>query len=260
MLRGNLATAKAKFQSTIGQEPFINAAAHSLALIQAQEGSAAAPITYRNGMWRFKPKYLVLCGGRGSEDVRPPVDDMFDTSMGKDVRLVEFWHPEVATELEPFYQQLGALAESHMARLEPLKERMIALGDNPRFAGGVSGHGGMMESYDAWAARLDHLIASLDEIEPFVLQAQKKLDAATATAARIAGENQVYVMERVIALARTPGDHCPTYRSLISQGIQGLRPHAERMAAESREYARIWYKMSTGLLSNVGDPGSSRHR
>ncbi|MEX1994768.1 MAG: hypothetical protein WD929_08900 [Steroidobacteraceae bacterium] len=248
MLRGNLAVAKAKFQSTIGREPFLNAASHNLALIQAQEGSAAAPITYRNGMWRFKPKYLVLCGGRDSEDVRPPVDDMFDTSMGKDVKLVEFWHPEIATELGPFFEQMGAISESRIAILEPLKERMIALSYNSRFAGRTD------DPYDAWANKMSQLIEDLDENEPYVLQAQERLDAAIAMASRVAGQNQRDVLQRIIALAVTPGNHCPTYRSLISQGIQGVRPHAERVAAESREYARIWYKMATGLLSNIGDP------
>jgi len=248
MLRGNLAVAKSKFQSTIGQEPFINAASHSLALIQAQEGNGAAPITYRNGMWRFKPKYLVVCGDPGSEDVRPPVDDMFDTSMGKDVKLVEFWHPEIATELAPFFEQMGALAESRMAILEPLKERMIAMSDNSQFAGGTE------DPYDAWADKISQLINGLDEYEPYVLQAQERLDAAVKMAGKIAGENQRDVLQRVVALAGQPGNHCPTFRSLISQGIQGVRPHAERAEAASREYARVWYKMATGLLSNIGDP------
>lgn len=248
MLRGNLAAAKAKFQSTIGQEPFINAASHALALVQAHEGNAAAQNTYRDGMWRFKPKFLVLCGGAGSEDVRPPVDDLFDTSMGKDGQLVEFWHPEIATELEPFLEQMGALAESRMAILEPLKQRMIATGDNPRFANSMD------DPYDAWAEKMTQLIDGLDENEPYVLQAKEKLDAAIAMAGKISGENQAHVLERVVALVGQPGNHCPTFRSLISQGIQGVRPHAERAEAESREYARVWYKMATGLLSNIGDP------
>lgn len=248
MLRGNLTVAKSKFQSTIGQEPFINAASHSLALVQAHEGSAAALNTYRSGMWRFKPKYLVLCGGVGSEDVRPPVDDMFDTSMGKDVQLVEFWHPEIATELEPFLEQMGALAESRMAILEPLKARMIALSDNPRFANSMD------DPYGAWAEKLTQLINDLDESEPYVLQAQARLDAAIAMAGKISAENQAHILERVVALVGQPGNHCPTFRSLISQGIQGVRPHAERAEAESREYARVLYKMATGLLSNIGDP------
>jgi len=247
MLRGNLTAAKAKFGSTIAQEPFLNAASHGLALVQAQEGSGAAETTYRNGMWRFKPKYLVVCGGSGSSDVRPPVDDMFDTSMGKDVALVEFWHPEIATELEPFLEQMGALAESRMAILEPLKQRMVALSDNPRFADTDT-------PYDAWAEKMSQLISSLDEDEPYVLQAQKKVDAALAAAGKISAENQAQVLERVIALVGQPGNHCPTFRSLISQGIQGVRPHAERAEAAQREYARIWYKMATGLLSNIGDP------
>jgi hypothetical protein len=254
MLRGNLAAAKSKFQSTIGQEPFINAASHGLALIQAHEGSAAARTTYRNGMWRFKPKYLVVCGGRGSDEVRPPVDDMFDTSMGKDVKLVEFWHPEIATELKPFLEQMAALAESRMAILEPLKQQMIAHGDNPRFAGNVTGHGGALEAYDAWAEKMSQLIDSLDEDEPYVLQAKERLEAAGALAGRIAAENQRDVLQRVVELAGQPGNHCPTFRGLISQAIQGVRPHAVRMEAASREYARVWYKMATGLLSNIGDP------
>jgi tetratricopeptide (TPR) repeat protein len=247
MLRGNLAAAKSKFQSTIGQEPFINAAAHGLALIQAQEGSAAAATTYRNGMWRFKPKYLVVCGGAGSDDVRPPVDDMFDTSKGKDVELVDFWHPEIATELKPFFEQLGALGTTHMAMFEPLKQKMIALSDNPRFADSD-------DLYNAWADKMSQLINGLDEDEPYVLQAKEKLDAALEAAGKIAGENQRQVLQQVMALVGQPGNHCPTYRSIISQGIQGVRPHAERLQAEFGAYANVWYKMATGLLSNIGDP------
>lgn len=256
MLRGNLAAAKSKFQSTIGQEPFINAASHSLALIQAQEGNGAASTTYRKGMWRFKPKFLVVCGGAGSDsdDVRPPVDDMFDTSKGKDVQLVEFWHPEIATELKPFFEQMGALAKSHMASLEPLKQQMIDLSDNPRFAGRVSGHGGMTEAYDAWAEKMSQLINSLDEDEPYVLQAKEKLEAAMKRAGDVAARNQGEVLQKILALIGQPGNQCATIRSIISQGIQGVRPHAEAAEAASREYARVWYKMATGLLSNIGDP------
>lgn len=248
MLRGNLAAAKAGFQSTIGREPFVNEAAHALALVQAHEGNSAAQKTYLAGMWRFKPKFLVLCGGQGSADVRPPVDDMYDTSMGKDVRLVEFWHPEIAGELKPFYEQLGALSQSRAAIAEPLKQRMIAMGDNPRFATAMD------RPYDAWAEKLTQLIAGLDENEPYVLQQQEKLERAIQNAERIAGQNQAFVLERVTQLAVQPGNHCPTYRSLISQGIQGVRPHAERVEAEYRAYARVWYKMATGLASNIGDP------
>ena len=249
MLRGNLAAAKSSFQSTIGREPFLNEAAHGLALIQAHEGNAAqGRQTYLDGMWRFKPKYLVLCGGRGSEDVRPPVDDMYDTSMGVEGKLVDFWHPDKASDLEPFYARVGALALAQNALAEPLKLRMIEMSNNPRFAGGTD------DPYDAWAAKLSQLINSLDEFEPFVLQQQEKLESAIQNAQRIAGTNQGFVLERVMQLAMQPGHHCPTYRSLISQGIQGVRPHAERVEAEFQAFARIWYKMATGLNSNIGDP------
>lgn len=248
MLRGNLPAAKASFQLTIGREPFLNEAAQALALAQAHEGSGSAQQTYLAGMWRFKPKFLVLCGGQGSADVRPPVDDMYDTSMGKDVRLVEFWHPEMESELRPFFEQMGALADSRQAILGPLQQRMIAMGDNPRFATAMD------RPYDAWAEKLTQLISGLDENEPYVLQQQEQLERAIRTAGRIAGQNQAFVLERIIQLAMQPGNHCPAYRSLISQGIQGVRPHAERVEAEFRAYARVWYRMATGLASNIGDP------
>lgn len=111
-----------------------------------------------------------------------------------------------------------------------------------------------MEAYDAWAEKMSQLIGSLDEDEPYVLQAKEKLDAAIATAGKVSAENQAAVLQQVLAMVGRPGNHCPTYRGLISQAIQGVRPHAERMEAASREYARVWYKMATGLLSNIGDP------
>jgi hypothetical protein len=248
MLLGNLVAAKSKFGSTIASEPFLNQASHALALIQAQEGNPAASTTYRDGMWRFKPKYLVICGDPGTSDVRPPVDDMYDTSMGKDVRLVEFWHPEIASELAPFFEQIGALAESRTPPFESLKQRMVEMSTDPRYATDRD------DPYDAWAENLSQLINGLDEYEPYVLQAQAKLDAAMKAAGEVSAENQAYILERVVAMVGQPGNHCPTYRSLISQGIQGVRPHAEAAEAAANEYARIWYKMATGLASNIGDP------
>ncbi len=248
MLRGNLAAAKSKFQATIGRDPFINEAAHGLALIQAHEGNAAqGRQTYLDGMWRFKPKFLVLCGGQGSPDVRPPVDDMYDTSMGVEGKLVKFWHPDKASDLAPFFEMAGALATAANDRAEPLKQRMIAMGNNPRFADGTG------DPYDAWADKMSQLIWSLDEDEPYVLQQQEKLERAIRTAERIASHNQGSVIERVVQLVMQPGNHCPTYRSLISNGIRGVLPHAERVEAEFREFARVLYKMATGLNSNIGD-------
>lgn len=249
MLRGNLAAAKAAFQKTIAQEPFINEAAQGLALIQAHEGNAAqGKRTYLGGMWRFKPKYLIACGDVGVEDVRPPVDDMFDTSMGVEGKLVEFWHPDIAGNLEPFFKMVGALSTSTLARAEPLRQRMVALGNNPRFAGGTE------DPVDAFSEKMSQLIAGLDENEPYVVKERDAVDRAMRAAERIAGQNMSFVLERVNQLAMQGGNHCPTYRSLISQGIQGVRPYAERVEAAQREYARVWYKMATGLNSNIGDP------
>ncbi len=249
MLRGNLAAAKAGFGKAMGQEPFINEAAHGLALIQAHEGNAAqGKRTYLGGMWRFEPKYLIACGGSTDEDVRPPVDDMFDTSMGVEGKLVKFWHPDKASDLKPFFEMMGALALERVALAEPLKQRMIAMGDNPRFAGGTE------DPYDAFAGKMSQLIASLDELEPFVLQKQDDVERAMKVAQRVSGENQAFVLQRVVELVGQPGNHCPTFRSLISQGIQGVQPHAVRVMEAQREYARVWYKIATGLNSNLGDP------
>jgi tetratricopeptide (TPR) repeat protein len=249
MLRGRLGEARSKFSAAIAREPFLYESAHSLALLQAHEGNgAAAKRTYLAGMWRFKPKYLVACGGRGEEKARPPVDDMFDTSKGIEGKLPEFWHPDKASDLKPFYEQMGVLARASIAEAAPLQQRTIALSNNARFAGGSE------DPYDAFAEKMSELISSLDETEPYVLQVKDDLDAAVAKAEEIAAQNQASVLERVTELAGRPGNHCPTYRSLISQGVRGVLPHAERVEAAYREYARVWYKMATGLNWHLGDP------
>lgn len=249
MLRGRLGEARSKLSAAIAREPFLYEAAHSLALLQAHEGNAAAgKRTYLAGMWRFKPKYLVACGGRGEDKARPPIDDMFDTSNGVEGKLPEFWHPDKAGDLKPFFEQMGALALASTAEGVPLQQRVIAMSDNARFAGGSD------DPYDAFAEKMTELISSLDEVEPYVLQVKDELDAAVAKAEEIASQNQASVLERVVELAGRPGNHCPTYRSLISQGVRGVLPHAERVEAAYREYARVWYKAATGLNWHLGDP------
>ena len=72
MLRGNLAAAKTGFQKAMGQEPFINEAAHGLALIQAHEGNAAqGKHTYLGGMWRLRAEVPDRLR-RGGRRRRPP--------------------------------------------------------------------------------------------------------------------------------------------------------------------------------------------
>lgn len=248
MLRGNLGVAKEKLGATIAAEPFLNEASHALALIHAHEGNTAARQTYLDGMWRFKPKYLIVCGGDADEDVRPPVDDMYDTSMGVEGKLIDIWHRDKAGDLGPFFETMGALGTAANARAEAFMQRMIAMGTNARFAGGAE------DPYDAWANKLSQLIAGLDELEPVVLQKKEALERAMLRAGRISGENQAFVLERVVQLAMQPGNHCPTFRSLISQGIQGVLPHAARVEEAHRDYARTWYKVATGLNWNIGDP------
>ena len=217
--------------------------------MQAHEGnSTQGKRTHLGGMWRFKPKYLIACGASADEKVRPPVDDMFDTSMGIEVNLVEFWHPDKASDLEPFFEMVGALGIARLALAEPFKQRMAAMGNNPRFAGGTD------DPYDAWAAKMSRLIGSLDEIEPYVLQKKDNVDRAILAAEEIAGQNHSFVLQRVVELATQPGNHCPAYRSLISQGIQGVQPYAVRVEEVQREYARVLYNIASGLTSNIGDP------
>ena len=243
MLRGDLGAAKSGFQKAMAQEPFINESAHGLALVQAHEGNAAqGKRTYLGGMWRFKPKYLIACGASADEEVRPPVDDMFDTSMGVEVNLVEFWHPDKASDLEPFFEMVGALGMTRLALAEPLKQRMTAMGSNPRFAGGTE------DPYDAWASKMSRLIWSLDEIEPYVLQKKDEVDRAVRAAREIAGQNHSFVLQRVVELATQPGNHCPTYRSLISQGVQGVQPYAVRVEEAQREFARVCTRSRPALI------------
>jgi hypothetical protein len=248
MLLGQLADAKANFGRTIAQGPYLYEAKRALALVQAHEGNTGqAKDTYLAGMWRFTPKQLVFCGGSREDDVRPPVDDMFDTSMGVDGKLVDFWLPDKASDLARFLEMAGSLATERLGRAEPLKQRMIAMGDNPKFADTDT-------PYNAWADKMTQLISGLDENEPYVLAAKDTVDRAFEQAGQVSGTNQAFVLERIVELSVTPGNHCRTFRSLISSGIQGVLPHAERLEAAQREYARVWYKIATGLNAKIGDP------
>ena len=54
-----------------------------------------------------------------------------------DVELVDFWHPDKATDLGPFFKMVGALGKSRLDLAEPLKQRMSAMSNNAKFAGGT---------------------------------------------------------------------------------------------------------------------------
>jgi tetratricopeptide (TPR) repeat protein len=246
MLRGRLVEAKTNFNAAIARGPFLYEAKRALALVQAHEGnSGAAKNTYLDGLWRFKPKQLVYCSDNHDE-VRPPVDDMFDTSKGVEGRLVNFWLPDKASDLGPWGKMVGGLATERLALAEPLKQRMIEASNNPKFANTDT-------PYNAWANKMTDLIDSLENIEPYVLAARDRSDRAIEQAQQVAGRNQADVIERVQQLALMPGEHCLVYRSLISQGIRGVVPYAERYEAAQREYARIWFKIATGLNARIGD-------
>src|SRR5688572_30359690 len=125
MRLGRLAAAKANFSRAITSGPFLNEAKHALALVLAHEGNTAqAKQTYRDGLWRFMPKQYVSCVAGSDEEVRPPIDDMFDTSMGIEGKLVDFWLPDIASDLRPFLEMMGKIGEHRNTLIEPLKQRM----------------------------------------------------------------------------------------------------------------------------------------
>lgn len=250
MRLGRLAAAKANFSRAIGKGPFLNEAKHALALVLAHEGNTAqAKQTYRDGLWRFTPKQYVSCVANSDEDVRPPIDDMFDTSMGIEGKLVDFWLPDIASDLKPFLEMMTKIAEHRTALIEPLKQRMIAMGSNPnpKFSDNDT-------PYNAWAGKMTALIHGLEEEEPYVLALQASLDRAREAVTKVSGPNVGLVVQRTIELSLTPGNHCREIRSLVSNAVHGVRPAVETYIAAQREYARVWYKMATGLNAKIGDP------
>jgi len=249
MRLGRLGAAKANFSRAISKGPFLNEAKHALALVLAHEGNTAqAKQTYKDGLWRFTPKQYVNCVAGSDDDVRPPIDDMFDTSMGIEGKLVDFWLPDIASDLRPFLEMMMKISEHRNTLIEPLKQRMIAMGSNPnpKFADNDT-------PYNAWAIKMTALIHGLDEEEPYVLALQASLDQAREDVKKVLGPNMGVVVQRTIELALTPGNHCREIRGLVSNAVHGNKSAVERYIAAQREYARVWYKMATGLNAKIGD-------
>jgi tetratricopeptide (TPR) repeat protein len=251
MLRGNLAVAKAKLQTTISNQPFLNEARRVLSLIQAHEGGAAqGKKTYIDGMWRFNPGTPVLCGESLDKTRRPTVDKMFDTSRGKPGRLVDFRHPHAADDLPGFIEKVSALETRYASEAQAQGARLIRLGDVLHKSQGRD-----PTPYEAWADEMSSLIASLDEDEPLILKLQADRDAsekdAEAAVGRAASKVNMKLNELVLSGKK---DLCPDQRSATTQAMSEIRPYLVHWETMQRRYAKSWYKMTTGLNAHIGDP------
>jgi tetratricopeptide (TPR) repeat protein len=245
MLRGRLGEAKSAFSRTIALDPFLNEASRSLSLVEAHEGAGdQAKQTYLDGMWRFKPKEIIFCGA-DSDDVRPPVDDTFDTSQGVSGKLVDFWYPGNADDLEKFSQAIQEVLEERLDIATAHMDRAISLSDVVDFATDAP-------PYDVWAAKMSLLIESLDENEPVVLELQASKEAAEERMGEVAGAATARVLKRLIDPAGPPA--CREWRSLVNGAIGQISPAAKQLEMAQRRYAAVWYRIATGLNAQVGDP------
>ena len=251
MLLGNLAAAKAKLQTTIGNQPLLNEARRVLSLIQAHEGAAAeGKKTYIGGMWRFDPGTPVRCGENLDKARRPTVDKMFDTSRGKPGRLVEFRHPRGADDLPGFFERMGAFEVQYASEAKAQSARLMRLGDVLH-----KSQGSDPTPYEAWADGMSTLIASLEEDEPLILKLQADTDAsekdAQAATQRAAKKVKMKMNELVLSGKK---DLCPDQRAATTQGMAEIRPYLVHWETMQRRYAKSWYKMTTGLNAHIGDP------
>jgi tetratricopeptide (TPR) repeat protein len=252
MLLGRLDEAAAHFGNAKRLDPFINEAGQALALVQAHQGSGGqARITYRDSLWRFKPKMLVYCGasaqGEETEEARPPVDDMFDTSMGTPGELVRFQHPNSINDLERFHEEMTNRAKEHLQRQQPWNARVERLGP------GLPPHDASPEA--AHADKMSLLIGTLDEEEPYVVWLREQ-DWAAADAAGVASGNAKAGILRKANETVMAGRHitCGDWRSWVNTAIAETGPLAKQAELAQRRHARDWYRIATGLNAKIGHP------
>ena len=251
MLRGELAPAKSQFSAAIGRDRFINEAVQALALIQAHEGNGQqGKETYLASLWRFKPKQLVFCGAQGTkadEQARPPIDEVFDTSMGKPGELVHFWHPARTDDLRRWDKDIGDLLTERGAIMQKAAARMQALAPKVNLSQSRTPD-------DAYNEKMTLLLEGLDEQEPYVVKLMKAEEAVrTKTEASVGQAGEVYGRENMKFAMSPTRNICPLQRAAATRGIQAVGGPAKELELAMRRTARDWYKMATGLNAKIGD-------
>jgi tetratricopeptide (TPR) repeat protein len=248
MLRGELADAKAQFARTISSGPYLYEAKHALALIQAHEGGRLqGEDTYLDGMWRFKPKELVICGVKRDKSVRPPVDEMFDTSMGVPGELVKFRHPSRTDDLEKWGREIAALGAERGAIAKQAGDRMKALSSKLSWSTKV-------EPIVIFNQKMSLLLESIDENEPYIVALMADEEAIRESALQGVQAAVTDHLERTYKIAMSGAQNiCQPLRASATRGIQEAGPHLRQIELAMRRTARDWYKITTGLNAKIGD-------
>ncbi|HEY7739557.1 MAG TPA: hypothetical protein VIB01_02975 [Steroidobacteraceae bacterium] len=253
MLLGRLGEAATHFGNAKQLDPFLNEAGQALALVQAHQGSGSqAKITYRDSLWRFKPKMLVYCGasarGEETDEVRPPVDDMFDTSMGTPGELVRFQHPNSINDLERFHEEMTSRAQERLQLQKPWNARVEQLG--PSLALHVD-----LDPEAAHADKMSLLIGTLDEEEPYVVWLREQEWAAAQAAGAASGEAKSGILRKstqaIMAGSRIT---CADWKNWVNRAIAETGPAARQAELALRRFVRDWYRIATGLNAKIGHP------
>jgi tetratricopeptide (TPR) repeat protein len=248
MLLGRLGPAKSHFSRSMGLDPFLNEAGHALALVQAHEGAGTqAKKTYLDSMWRFKPKQIVYCGA-SSDEARPPVDDMFDTSMGIPGNLVDIDYPRNADDLERFRRDVLALMQQINAISAPWGERAMQIGKTLDWGSDASPEIVQAQKYSL-------LLEGVDEEEPYILKLKAEEDAAFEAANEASGAAGAAMLRKMNAAVGAGSEiKCSDWRMWANTAISQATPAQRRLEATQRRTARDWYKITTALNARVGDP------
>lgn len=248
MLLGRLGPAKSLFSRSMSLDPFLNEAGHALALVQAHEGAGTlAKKTYLDSMWRFKPKQIVFCGS-SRDEARPPVDDMFDTSMGTPGELVKFQHPTGADNLVRFREEMLRLMQQRNEIAASWSPRANQIGETLDWGSDASPE-------VVQAQKFSLLLESIDEEEPYILKLKAEQDEAFEAANEASGAAGAAIIKKMNAhLVDGREIKCSEWRSWVNTAISQASPALRRLEMAQRRTARAWYKITTGLNARIGDP------
>lgn len=268
LLRGNYSKAKEQLIRARQLDPFLRESALALAVAEARLGEEAeARKTYASALWRRMPARIVILdtpegGKRGpaqtaapgspeavaAEEVTAPMDEMFDLSAGKDGKLPLYSYPHDITDVYAWHtKRRPELNAFGLATMKKGQQVSALRGPLP----------GRTTRYGAWADRYQTLIGMTRYWDPVLAplfhdrqQAENEFTAENKRVVRIANER--YKDASRETNGRIP---CSTLLAIGNEALHSLIGPGRKLEAAERRYYPVWYRLTTGMVAQVGNPG-----
>lgn len=267
MQRGNLVKARDLLRRAHQADPFLREAGLALTVVLAQLGEAEeARKTFNTAVWRRIPAKVVLeektksgagdgdstapagsAAAAASERINRPMQEMFDLSHGKEGNLPVYKFPR---NVEDVVALRTKSSPKISAELEKLSVRVLG---TAQLANSLD----RRTPYGDWANRFGIMIGIVylwdPALRPLYLEWTKAEKAIRVENDRIRKRLDDQYME---ANKRYDGASMPCSERIrmSNAAINAFTSQANLFDIAERRYYRLWYRMSTAMVAQVGDP------